>query len=120
MELVSCDDPRVVVLSGALEPYGWSGATPEMLARRVVGVLDRHWLVGELPGSQYTVRMEDVDPADPADERVDVLVATLRALRWRVLTRTFLCRRLVSALEAWSVQRRLAEIELGWLLDGGA
>jgi hypothetical protein len=44
------------------------------------------------------VRMEDVEPADPGDERVEVLVAMLRGLRWRMLTRTALCRQLVSAL----------------------
>jgi hypothetical protein len=46
-----------------------------------------------------------------------VLVAALSALRWRLLTRTALCRQLVSALESWAVRRRLADIELGWLLD---
>ena len=50
MEIVPREDPRVVALSAALEPYAWSQATPEMLARRVVGVLDRYWLLGELPG----------------------------------------------------------------------
>ena len=46
-----------------------------------------------------------------------VLVAALSALRWRLLTRTALCRQLVSALESWAIRRRLADIELGWLLD---
>jgi hypothetical protein len=118
MEIVPRDDPRVVALSGALEPYAWTNATPEMLARRVVGILDRYWLLGELPGPRPAVRMEDVEPADPGDERVEVLVAMLRGLRWRMLTRTALCRQLVSALESWSVRRRLADIELGFLLDG--
>jgi hypothetical protein len=119
MDIVPRDDPRVVALSAALAPYAWSQATPEMLARRVVGVLDRQWLLGELPGPRPLVRMGDVVPADPGDERVELLVAMLRTLRWRVLTRTALCRQLVSALESWSVRRRLADIELGWLLDGG-
>jgi len=65
------------------------------------------------------VGLGDVVPADPGDERVELLVAMLRTLRWRVLTRTALCRQLVSALESWSVRRQLADIELGWLLDGG-
>jgi hypothetical protein len=56
MELVARDDPRVVVLSVALE-YAWWSATPEMLARRAVGVLDRHWLLGELPGPHSAVRL---------------------------------------------------------------
>ena len=98
MEIVPRDDPRVVALSAALEPYAWTKATPEMLARRAVGA---------------------VEPADPGDERVGVLVAVLRTLRWRTLTRTALCRQLVSALESWSVSRQFADIELGWLLDGG-
>jgi hypothetical protein len=119
MDIVPRDDPRVVALSAALAPYTWSQATPEMLARRVVGVLDRQWLLGELPGPRPSVRLGDVVPADPGDERVELLVAMLRTLRWRVLTRTALCRQLVSALESWSVRRRLADIELGWLLDGG-
>jgi hypothetical protein len=41
MEIVPRDDPRVVALSVALGPYAWTKLTPEMLARRVVGVLDR-------------------------------------------------------------------------------
>jgi hypothetical protein len=119
MDIVPRDDPRVVALSAALAPYAWSQATPEMLARRVVGVLDRQWLLGELPDPRPSVRLGDMVPADPGDERVELLVAMLRTLRWRVLTRAALCRQLVSALESWSVRRQLADIELGWLLDGG-
>ena len=119
MDIVPRDDPRVVALSAALAPYAWSRATPEMLARRVVGVLDRQWLLAELPDPRPLVRLGDIVPADPADERVELLVAMLRTLRWRVLTRAALCRQLVSALESWSVRRQLADIELGWLLDGG-
>ena len=119
MDIVPRDDPRVVALSGALQPYAWTQATPEMLARRLVGVLDRQWLLSELPGPRPPVRLGDVVPADPGDERVELLVAMLGTLRWRVLTRTALCRQLVSALESWSVHRRLVDIELGWLLDGG-
>jgi hypothetical protein len=118
MELVPRDDPRVVALSAALEPYAWWSATPEMLARRAVAVLDRLWLLGELPGPHTAVRLRDVDPADPADERAVVLAELLRALRWRALTRAALCRQLVSALDAWWLQRRFADVELGWLLDG--
>jgi hypothetical protein len=118
MEIVPRDDPRVVALSAALGPYAWAKLTPEMLARRVVGVLDRYWLLGELPGPRPEAWMDDLEPAAPGDERVAVLVAGLRALRWRMLTRTALCRQLVSALEWWSVRRELADIELGWLLDG--
>ena len=119
MEIVPREDPRVVALSAALAPYAWSQATPEMLARRVVGVLDRQWLLGELPDPRPAVRLGDIVPADPGDERVELLVAMPRTLRWRVLTRTALCRQLISALESWSTRRRLADIELGWLLDGG-
>jgi hypothetical protein len=86
MEIVPREDPRVVALSAALEPYAWTKATPEMLARRAVGVLDRYWLVGELPGPRPAAWMDDVDPADPGDERVAVLVTALYALRWRMLT----------------------------------
>jgi hypothetical protein len=118
VEIVPRDDPRVVALSTALGPYAWTQATPEMLARRVVGVLDRYWLLDALPGPRPADWMEDLEPADPGDERVTVLVATLCALRWRVLTRTALCCHLVSALESWSLRRQLADIELGWYLDG--
>src|SRR3954453_23526526 len=87
MEIVPREDPRVVALSAALEPYAWSQATPEMLARRVVGVLDRYWLLGALPGPRPTAQIDDVQPADPGDERVAVLVAALSALRWRGVAR---------------------------------
>jgi hypothetical protein len=120
MVLVTVHDARVVALAEALAPYAWSQATPHMLARRVVGVLDRHWLLGQLPGPPTGVRLCDVDPADPSDERVAVLLAVLGALRWRTLTRVALCRRLVSGLESWWVGRRLADIESTWSLDGGA
>jgi hypothetical protein len=119
MEMVPRSDPRVVALSAALQPYGWTRATPQMLARLVVGILDRHWLLGELPGPRPAGWMDGIEPADLRDERVAVLVEALGALRWRMLTRAALCRQLVSALDRWSVRRRLADIELGWLLDGG-
>jgi hypothetical protein len=118
MELAERDDPRVVALSVALEPYAWWSATPEMLARRAIGVLDRHWLLGELPDARSAVRLRDIEPADPSDERVAALAEFLRALRWKALTRATLCRQLVSALDAWWVRRRFADVELGWLLDG--
>src|SRR4051812_5750585 len=63
MEIVPRDDPRVVALSAALGPYAWTKLTPEMLARRVVGVLDRYWLLGELPGSRPEAWMDDLEPA---------------------------------------------------------
>ena len=119
MEIVPRDDPRVVALSAALQPYGWTRATPEMLARRAVGILDRCWLLGELPGPPPAGWMDGIEPADLADERVAVMVEALAALRWRVLTSAALSRRLVSALDHWSVRRRLVDIELDWLLDGG-
>jgi hypothetical protein len=119
MELVSRDDPRVVVLSAALAPYPWGSVTAEMLARRAIGVLDRHWLLRELLGAGTTVTLRESDPADPADERVAVLTEFLRTLRWRTFTRAALCRQLVSVLEQWSLRRRLADVELAWLLDGG-
>jgi hypothetical protein len=118
MELVARDDHRVVALFVALEPYAWWSATPEMLARRAIGVLDRHWLLGELPGTRSAVRMRDIEPADPSDERVAVLAERLRVLRWKALTCATLCHQLVSALEDWWVRRRFADVELGWLLDG--
>jgi hypothetical protein len=111
-------DPRVVALSAALQPYAWTQATPEMLARRVVAILDRYWLLTELPGPPPRAWIGELKPAAPGDERVAVLVAGLRALRWRMLTRTALCRQLVSTLELLSVRRELADIELSWLLDG--
>lgn len=120
MDIVPRRDPRVVALSAALQPYGWTRATPQMLARLTVAALDRCWLLAELPGPHPAGWMDGIVPADPDDERVAVLVEALAALRWRVLTRTALCRQLVSALESWSVRRRLADIELGWLLDDGA
>lgn len=120
MELVPRDDQRVVALAAALEPSAWTRTAPEMLVRRALGVLDRHWLLGQLPGPQAAARLDDTDPADPSDERVTAWVGVLHPLRRRALTRAALCRQLVSGLDAWGVQRRMADIELAWLLDGGA
>ena len=65
MDIVSRGDPRVVALSVALAPYAWTEATPEMLGRRVVGVLDRCWLLGELPGPRPAVWVDHLEPAGP-------------------------------------------------------
>jgi hypothetical protein len=112
MELLAPDDPRVVALSVALAPYPWWSATPEMLARRAVAILDRHWLLNELPelqpGTPPTVTLRDTTPTDRSDERVAVLADCLRTLRWTALTRATLCRHLVSALQQWWLQRQFA------------
>ena len=66
-------DGRLAAIAAALGPYVWRGLTDRMLARRVVGALDRHSVVGfltGLPGAEVGAA-GPVEPAQPGDERVD-------------------------------------------------
>jgi hypothetical protein len=111
---------RVAAVCAALEPYPWQRFTSEMLARRVLGAVDRHGvldLVAGIPGA-HPGALGQVEPVDRDDERVEVLVEFLASHRWRAITLGALCRQLLGVLDAWWLRRRWSEVELGWLGDG--
>jgi hypothetical protein len=112
-------DGRSAAVAAALAPYPWRGLTDRMLARRVVAALDRHGLVGflaGLPGADAGAA-DPVEPAEPGDERVDVLVSALQDRPWRGLVLDRLCADLVTALETWEAEREAFDRDLRRLLE---
>ena len=103
-----------------LAPYAWREFTERMVARRVVGAVDRLHVLGFLSGLPGTdVGMVDaVDPVDPSDERVDALVCSLDGQPWRGWSLARLCTDLVSSLEAWQTARDSFDSDLRRLLKG--
>jgi len=107
----------------ALEPIAWKRLTAEMLARRVVGALDRQRVADLLAevAEVAAVSLPDEPPlelVDRTDERVAVLVAAMASFQWRSLTRAGLCRQLLDALDAWWLSRRWRAVEQSWLMPG--
>ena len=112
-------DGRTAAIAAALAPYVWRGLTDRMLARRVVGALDRHSVVQFLTGVPGTDvgAAQPVEPVEPGDERVDVLVGVLVDQPWRGLVLDRLCADLVTALDAWGAEREAFHRELRRLLE---
>jgi len=106
-------------VAAALAPYAWRELTERMLARRVVGALDRHEVVrflSGLPGTEVG-DLDAVEPADTCDDRVDALVCALAGQRWRNWSLARLCADLTSSLESWQAERESLESDLRRLLD---
>ncbi|MGY1668746.1 hypothetical protein [Geodermatophilus sp. SYSU D00696] len=100
-------DARAAEIAAALAPYGWRDLTARMLARQVVGAVDRHAVTHFLAGLSGTRigPAGPVEPADRGDERVDVLVRFLGARHWRGLSLDRVCVDLVRVLEGWQAER---------------
>jgi hypothetical protein len=109
----------MAAIAAALVPYAWRGLTDRMLARRVVGALDQHSLVGFLTGlpGTHVGAAHPVEPAEPGDERVDVLVRVLEDRPWRGLVLDRLGADLVTALETWEAERAAFHRDLRRLLE---
>jgi hypothetical protein len=91
-----------------------------MLARRVVGAVDRHTVIRFLtsvPGTGVG-DVRPVEPAEVADERVAALVCALDGQQWRGWSLTRLCADLMAHLETWQAQRQSLESDLRRLLEG--
>jgi hypothetical protein len=113
-------DARAAAVAEALAPFGWRDFTDRMLARRVVGAVDRYVVlrfVGSIPGADAG-EAGPVEPADPGDARVDLLVRTLEARQWRGFSLDRLCADLVAALAAWQAARESASGPGGAAEDG--
>ena len=90
-----------------------------MLARRVVGAVDRQQVVcflADLPGTEVGA-MDAVEPADVGDARVDVLTDALDGRLWRGWSLARLCAYLNSTLDVWSAERESLESDLRRLLE---
>jgi len=113
------DDRRVAAVCAALEPYEWRSFTPQLLARCVLGALDRHRvidLIVDVSGAA-TGDPGPVEPAEREDARFDVLVDFLTGHRWRTLTLAAVSEHLLTELGRWCRQRQRLDAELGRLLD---
>jgi hypothetical protein len=100
-------DARAAAMAEALAPLAWRDFTDQMLARQAVGAVDRYVVlrfVSSIPGAKAG-RLGPVEPADPGDARVDLLVRRLSAQQWRDFSLDRLCADLVTALAAWWADR---------------
>jgi hypothetical protein len=94
--------------------------TAEMLARQLLGALDRQRVLDLLAEVAMVglPREPAFEPVDRRDERVAVLVAAMATFRWRSLTRSGMCHQLLAALDAWWLSRRWRSVEQSWLMPG--
>src|SRR4051794_32166506 len=110
-------DPRLAAIGAALAPYDWQRSTTEMLARRIVAALDRHFVERELARIPGVARSaHKLEPVSRDDERVPVVAQALDGCRWRSLMLAAVCNQAVVALESWQQRRDWLDVELRWAL----
>jgi hypothetical protein len=115
---IRTDDRRIGAITAALAPYAWRRLSTEMLARRIVGAVDRDWVQVELAQAcEIYDAVSEVEPAEPEDDRVAILARALQEFAWRSLTLLGLCRQALMTLDAWRWQRQWLDIELAWTLS---
>src|SRR3954447_2275180 len=115
----SAMQPRVQALCAAVGPYGWRALTAEMVARRLLGAVDRLSVL-ELIGATTALsdpQLAAVSPVDRDDDRLEPLVHLMAGFRWRDVTLTRLVQLLLEALDKWWSHREAFEHELARLLD---
>ena len=115
----SATQPRVRAISAAVGAYGWRALTAEMVARRLLGAMDR-LLVLEVIGASAELSANDlaaVEPADRDDDRIEPMVQLMACFRWRALTLGRLVQLLLEAHEQWWLRRVEFEHALARLLD---
>jgi len=103
-------DARAAAVAEALAPFAWRDFTDRMLARQAVGAVDRYVVlrfVSSIPGAKAG-GVGPVEPADPGDARVDLLVRRLAARQWRDFCLDRLSADLITALAAWQAEREAA------------
>jgi hypothetical protein len=112
-------DGRAAAIAAGLAPYAWRAFTSRMLARRVVGAVDRYAVVAFLsaiPGTDIR-SAGPVEAAESGDERVDVLVRLLENRHWRATSLDWLCGDLTAALDLWQAEHESFHSGLRRLLD---
>jgi len=115
----SASPPRVQAICAAIGPYGWRDLTTEMVARRLLGAVDR-LLILEITGATPDASARDlacVEPAERSDDRIEPLVHLMASFRWRAMTLSRLVQLLLEALDQWWLRRDELEQGLARLLD---
>ena len=115
----SAMQPRVQAICAAVGPYGWRALTAEMVARRLLGAVDRLLVlevIGATPGGSAR-DLATIEPADRNDDRIEPLVHLMASFRWRDMTLTRLVQLLLEALDQWWSRREAFEDEIARLLD---
>ena len=101
-------------MAAALAPYAWRELTVRMLARRAVAAVDRYVVLDflhDVPGTEIGP-LEEVEPAQVDDRRVDAVVRALDGKHWRGWSLTRLCSTLTSTLERWHQARDSFDTDL--------
>lgn len=114
------EEGAVAAVCAVLQPYEWRSFTPDLLARCLLGALDRQRVLDLLLGVPG-VRIGDPEPAglaEPGDPRVPVLVGFLTGHQWQGLTLLALCRQLLRELQLFCTQRQRFDAELDRLVEG--
>jgi hypothetical protein len=112
-------DPRAAAVAAELAPYGWRDLTESMLARRVLGAVDRYSvvrLIHSVPGAAVG-GLHPLEPAASSDPRVQTLTASLRTRRWREFSVERVCVHLLAALDAWQAERGSFDSGVRGMLD---
>jgi hypothetical protein len=104
--------PRWVPMPGGASP---TGCSPGGWSARWTGTASSASSPA-CPGAEVGAA-DPVEPAQPGDERVDVLVRVLEDRRWRGLALDRLCADLVAALDTWEVERAAFHRDLRRLLE---
>jgi hypothetical protein len=115
----SAGDERAAVVAAALAPYAWRDLTERMLARCVLGAVDRHSVVlflTSVPGTDVG-DAPPMEPVDAGDERVDALLTALEGQQWRGWSLARLCTDLLAWLQTWQAERESLETDLRRLLE---
>ncbi len=110
----STDGGWAAAARAALAPYDWRGLNERMVARMVVGAVDRHSVLRFVTGMPGTVvgHFPPADPADVGDERVLALVQALSGRQWRGWSLARLCADLVCSLGSWQAEREFPDPDL--------
>ena len=113
-------DECAEAVASALAPYAWRRLTDRMLARMVVGAVDRHTVLRFLAGvpGVCVVDTSPVDPADADDERAHALVRALDGRHCRTWSLGRLTGHLLGALKAWHAEREALDVEPRRLPEG--
>ena len=113
------DHARAGAVATTLAPYAWRALTERMLARCVVGAVDRYDVDEFLRRVHGTVAgtTGPLTPADADDERVPVLAAALDGHQWRGWSLDRLSAHLLAGLDAWRDRQDALETGLRRLLE---